>query len=224
MQPKRMKHLLLPVAIASALTTTNLTAATASYSVGFTTVPDIGITQVQAMSFGSVLELSSGSTCAMAISDHAGANYVGDTIMKLASTGVEATSATAAVLSGTGCDAVSGTNKGTIGVYEIQGIAGGTVNVTVSNITGGTNFNYTASGCVGNYNNAGNGDTCIAITGGTAQAAVIASAGDTVGNTSPAGIPSPGATRLALAGSITSTRTLTAGQTVTESFLVTVTY
>ena len=115
---------------------------------------------------------------------------------------------------------------GTVGIYEVLGIAGGTVNVTVANITAGADFNYTAGGCVSTFNGAGDGDSCTAISGGTPVAVVIANAADTVGNTGGAnsGNPTPGATRIAIGGTITATAVHTAGQTLTESFTITVTY
>lgn len=225
MQPIKISKLLVPAALLAASISMTTSAATANYSVGFTTVPDITIVQIRAMNFGTGLSLANGVACAMEIEDQANAatKYPGDTIMKLASVGPSLVAANAGDLSGAGCLASVG-SKGTIGIYEIQGIAGGTVNVTVNNIVGATNFNYVAGGCIGIYDGAGDGDLCTTVVGGTPIAAKLAAAADTVGNTAGSGIPAPGATRIALAGTITTASTHTAGQVLTEQFVIDVTY
>lgn len=228
MQPKKLKQFLLPLAVATAMSSTSLMAATANYSVGFTTVPDITITQVQAMSFGSFLGLTNGATCTMTVTDSGtAATYPGDSVLRVARAVPAGPGADVAKL--TSCGSAPATATGTVGIYEIQGIAGGSVVVTVGNVTGGTDFNYTAGGCVATFDGAGDGDSCLALTGGTPTGAglvKLASAADTVGNTGGAnsGNPTPGAARIAVGGTITATATHTAGQTLTQSFAITVTY
>ena len=219
--PNKVK---LSVIIAAISLSTSAIAASTSYDVGFSTVPDIALIQKTAMDFGSGLGLASGSICAMAISDDAtAATYVGDGTMGLASTGGDTVGANFGDLSGVGCIITAG-DKGTPGLYEISGVPGGTVNVTVNNITSGTAFNFTASGCVGTYNGAGNGDNCTAFTPGTPLPVTLANAADTVGNTAGAGIPSPGITRISVGGTITSAQTNTPGTLLTEAFTIDVTY
>lgn len=212
------------IAATFATASVGLNAADATYNVGFTTVPDISIVQIQAMDFGGFLGLTNGAACTMEIEDfnNAATKYPGDTLLNLASTGPSPAAANSGDL--TTCGSAGGTDKGTIGVYEIQGIPGGDVKVTVNNITTGADFNYTAVGCVGDYNGAGDGDTCNAVTAGTQQTVTLAAPGDTVGNGVGEGIPAPGATRIALAGTITATAVHLAGQTLTESFVIDVTY
>lgn len=225
MQPKTLNKYLLSLAIASALTTTGVSAATANYSVGFTTVPDIGITEVTAMDFGASLALTSGAICSMAIEDSSTAGYPGDVTMKLAGAGSDLAEGTSGDIGGAGCAAAAAGAKGTIGIYEVQGIAGGAVKVTVNPVAGGADFDYDAIGCVGNYDGATAGDTCDDIlSDGNAVSVKIASPGDTVGNAAAEGIPTPGKLFIALGGTITTTTTHTSGQSLQETFTIDVTY
>jgi hypothetical protein len=222
MQPKKFNKYLLPLAVTAALSSTSVLAATANYSVGFTTVPDIGITQVQAMNFGSGLSLASGVACAMAVTN-AGNSYPGDQLLRIAGATADTVGTEVGDLTGAGCTASVG-SKGTIGIYRIDGIAGGTVRVTVNNSTGNADFDYTATGCIGDYVAGTAGDICDAVTPGVAVDVRLADASDTVGNGATEGIPNPGQARIVLGGSITTTAVHTAGQTLTESFNITVTY
>lgn len=210
------------VAASFASASVSLNAADATYNVGFTTVPDITLIQIQAMDFGSFLGLANGSTCTMAVDTQADTNnkYPGDDLLLLASVGPDTAGTDAEKL--TSCGTAGAADTGTYGIYEIQGIAGGQVKVTVNNSTG-TDFNYTAAGCIGTYDGSGNGDTCIAVTGAQ-QTVTLAAAADTVGNAVGAGIPSPGVARIALGGTITTTSVHTAGQLLTETFVIDVTY
>lgn len=225
MQPKTLNKYLLALSVAAATASVGVNAATANYAVGFTTVPDIGITQVTAMNFGAYLGLSAGASCTLQVTDTGtAATYPGDVTLRIAGAAANTAGADAGELLSVSDCTVPANTLGTVGIYEIQGIAGGTVNVTIQSITAGADFNYTPSGCVGNYNNAGDGDTCIAVVPDAAVQAVIASAGDTVGNGAGEGIPTPGATRIALGGTILATAVHTAGQTLTEDFTIVVTY
>jgi hypothetical protein len=219
MQPCNNKKLLALAVMAAASLSASVEAKVEPLVVSFTTVPNISLVESAGMDFGIGMSLANNVACAMAVD--ASTNYPGDVVMKSA-TGT-ATGTPAGDLSGAGCLASVG-SKGTIGLYEISGIAGGTVKVTVNNITTGTSFNYVATGCVANYNDGGDGDSCEVITPGTPVDAVIASSGDTVGNAGTAGIPAPGKTLIALGGTITTAKTHVANEDMSESFTIDVTY
>jgi hypothetical protein len=221
MQPCNKKILTLAVTAAVSLSA-SVEAKVEPLVVNFTTVPNITLIEKTAMDFGIGMSLANNVACTMDVTDEGTAlTFPGDIIMKTA-TGNGA-GADAGNLGGPGCLASVG-STGTIGLYEISGIAGGTVKVTVNNITTGTSFNYVATGCVANYNDGGDGDSCEAIIPGSPVDAVIASSGDTVGNAGGAGIPAPGKTLIALGGVITTARTHVASEDMSESFTIDVTY
>jgi hypothetical protein len=218
MQPCNKKILTLAVMAAVSLSA-SVEAKVEPLVVNFTTVPNITLIEKAAMDFGIGMSLANNVACTMAVD--ASTNYPGDVVMKSA-TGT-ATGTPAGDLGGAGCLASVG-SKGTIGLYEISGIAGGTVKVTVNNITAGTSFNYVATGCVASYDGGSNTDSCELITPGSPVDAVIASSGDTVGNAGTAGIPAPGKTLIALGGQITTAKTHVADELMSESFTIDVTY
>jgi len=224
MQQFKISKLLVSCAVIASAASLTVNAASTNYDVGFNTVPDIAITQVTAMDFGSGLGLASGITCAMVATDDGTAtDYVGDVIMGLARATPLAAGANVGNLSGAGCTASAGL-QGTPGLYEISGVAGGTVNVTINNITAGTDFNYAADGCIGNYEGNSDLDSCVTFTAGTPAAVVLAAGGDTVGITAGSGLPTVGVTRISLAGAITTTATHAAGAALIEQFTIDVTY
>jgi hypothetical protein len=224
MQPRKSKITLALAVIATTGFNASIEAAQEALVVGFTTVPNITLTESQAMDFGIGMSLADNVACTMLVAGdtvNTGNEFPGDIIMKMAST-VSAGTQTGD-LSGPGCLASVG-SKGTVGIYEISGIEGGTVKVTVNDITAGTSFNYAAVGCVASYDGSGDSDTCSAIAGGSVTSAVVAASGDTVGNSSGTGIPVPGKTLIALGGIITTAKTHTASEVMTESFSIDVTY
>lgn len=211
------------VSLAFSILSLNTSAKTENYSVGFSTVPDITITQNQAMDFGSGLFLASGSACDMNVTDHSGTGYAGDVVMGLSRTADEAADPAYSILGGAATDCVdAGTATGTPGLYEIVAVPGGQVKVTVNDVTAGTAFNFVATGCVGDYDGAGDGDDCTDVSAGLVTVQV-ADAGDTVGNNG-LGLPVPGKTFIAVGGTITSQANQTANALLTESFTIDVTY
>lgn len=224
MQLFKISKLLVPCALVASVISLNTFAADSTdYSVGFSTVPDITILPVQALDFGTGLSLASGVNCTLALTDQGTpATYPGDTAMKMAGTAADTVGANVNNLSGTGCSTSAG--GGTYGLYQISGVNGGTVKLTVKPNTTGTDFTFIPTGCVAIYDGNGNGDVCTAFTSNIALTTVrIADAGDTVGNTG-GGIPAPGKTLVAVGGTILTTSTHTAGQDLTESFDIVVTY
>ncbi|MFT5760096.1 MAG: hypothetical protein ACI9LM_004880 [Alteromonadaceae bacterium] len=224
MQPTKLLKLLLPCTIAATIMSTTALAKVEPFSVGFSTVPNIAITPVTAMDFGAGLGLGATASCIMSFNNTpADTDYPGDVVLNIAS-GTGGAGATVGTLTGTGCEASAGL-KGTLGVYEVSGVAGGTVNVTINDITAGTDFNWASKGCIGTYTGAADGDTCTDIAGsGTSVGVVLATDGDTVGNSVGSGIPAPGITRIILAGTITAAKTHVAGEPLSEIFTIDVTY
>jgi len=218
------------LAIATAgvlLLSANANAATEPFGVGFTTVPDITLVQDTAMDLGTGIFLPTGSACDINVSDDAGTGYPGDTIMQLArGTGTEqAEDADYQELGGVSTDCVdAGASDGTAGIYTITAVPGGTVNVTVNDVTGGTFFNFVVAGCIGDYDGSGNGDDCEAIIPNTAVPVRVADAGDTVGNTGTFGAIASGESLIAVGGTLTTAATHTSGTAMTESFVIEVTY
>lgn len=197
-----------------------ISAATENYAVGFSTVPDIGITEVQALDFGSGLGLSASDNCAMQGNDATSTTYIGDVVMNLSK---DTDHAAGADLGDTTCsgNGINGVNSGTPGVYEIAGVPGGEVDINISDVSG-TNLNFTANGCAGDYDGAADGDLCTDLASGAATV-TIASPGDTVGN-GGLGSPVSGTTRLVVGGTVTAVGANPAGTTITESFVIDVTY
>lgn len=223
MQLFKMSKLLVPCALVASVISINANAASTTYTVGFDTVPDITLAPTQALDFGSGLGLASGVTCIMALTDDlTAASYPGDVVMKTARGVPLAAGGTVGDISGTGCATLAA--AGTHGLYEISGVNGGTVNVTINNNTTGTDFTFVATGCVANYTAGSDADSCDAFVPGTPLPVRIADATDTVGNTGGSGIPAPGKALIAVGGTITTTSVHTAGQLLTEQFVIDVTY
>lgn len=205
----------------------NVSADSQTFGVGFTTVPDITLTSVTPMDLGEGIFLPTGSACDLGVSAHGGTGYAGDTTMKLArGTGnEEAEDVGYQILGAASTDcAQAGTATGTAGFYEITAVPGGTVKVTVSNVTGGTFFNFVVAGCIGDYDGSGDGDDCLAITPGTPVDVRVADSGDTVGNTGTSGAVTPGKTLIAVGGVLTTAATHTSDTDMTENFNIDVTY
>jgi hypothetical protein len=224
MQLFKISKLLVPCALVASVISLNAFAADSTdYSVGFSTVPNITIVPKQALDFGTGLSLASGVNCTLELTDQGtAASYPGDSAMNMAGTEADTEGANVGDLSGTGCATLA--KGGTYGLYEISGVNGGTVKLTVKPNTTGTDFTFVPTGCVAIYDGSGDGDSCTAFTSGTPLNTVrIADAGDTVGNTG-GGFPAPGKTLVAVGGTILTTSTHTAGQDLTESFDIVVTY
>jgi hypothetical protein len=182
-------------------------AATESFNVGFTTLPEITVTEIQAMAFGSVLKLSAASACTLTAN---GTN----TVTPAESKSIEAQAGTPGLLA----DDCAGGAAGTVGIYEITALQGSDVNITV---TGETNANiqFEPIGYAMDFDG----------TTGADAVTVVSEAGGTVPITAPAtaefnATVSPGVLRLIMGGTITNQTTLLADTAVTANVTVDVVY
>ncbi|MBU2882864.1 hypothetical protein KO525_13495 [Psychrosphaera sp. B3R10] len=137
------KNLLNKVFLGAALVIAPLssTAVTTSFTLAFTTVQDLQIVENNPLTFGVANVFGKAATSCTVTTAVAAASS--------ASVGVIANSDIQDSLSSGdgGCIAItSGTANNLSGVYEITGVAGQTANVTVSSISGGTDFNFSPSG------------------------------------------------------------------------------
>ncbi len=182
----------------------------------FRTIKAVSISQNTALSFTG-LPLANASTCTMTASaDGTGTGYLGDVAMRLGSAQANAVGSTANTM-----DACVGSGTTAIGVYEIDGAAGATVTVT---LTDGANADVTVApaGCVGTYVDGADGDSCTTLADGTPATIRLAGTGDT--GTLGEGVPVAGTSLVALGGVITAAQALTAGQGYTVDFTIDVAY
>lgn len=185
----------------------------------FDTIKAVAIAEITPLSFTG-LTLANASSCVMTASaDGTGTGYLGDVAMRLGTANANATGSTANTM-----DVCVGSGTAAIGVYEIDGAAGATVNVT---ITDGSNADVSVapSGCVGNYVDGADGDSCDALAtavNGGVTAVRLAGTGDT--GSLGEGTPLVGTSLIALGGTITAAQALTAGSSYTVDFTIDVAY
>lgn len=185
----------------------------------FDTIKAVTIAETTPISFTG-LPLANASSCTMTASaDGTGTGYLGDVAMRLGSAQANAVGASANTM-----DACTGAGTTAIGIYEIDGAAGATVNVT---ITDGANADVTVTpaGCVGTYVDGADGDSCAAlavVTNGGVTPIRLAGAGDT--GSLGEGTPLVGTSLIALGGVITAAQALTAGTPYTVDFTIDVAY
>lgn len=136
-----LKKCLLSAALVFTPLTT--TAVTTSFTLAFTTVQDLQIVENNPLTFGVANVFGkAATTCTLSTAVTAGSS---------ASTGVIVNSDIEDSLNSGdgGCIAIAaGTANNLSGVYEITGVAGQTANITVSSITGGTDFDFQPSGFI----------------------------------------------------------------------------
>jgi hypothetical protein len=142
----------------------NTIAATGSFDITVKAIPDVVLSTVTPLSYGATMFVTTGGTCSM------NASVPGDALAdKMQYDGATVAKANYGDLTGAGC--VNGTmaagNPGTPGVYKIKGIAGNTVNITISGISG-SDFDFAPnSGCIVTYENGTTADTCDAFVPGS---------------------------------------------------------
>jgi hypothetical protein len=169
------------------------------------------------------LNLPSGSACDLTASaDGTGTNYLGDQAMRIGNAAnANALGTAVTTMAGAGCLVSTGAGAA-FGLYEIDGAAGATVNITIVN---GSNADLTLvpSGCAAFYNAGPNLDTCVAVSQ-AAGSVPIRLAGPTDTGTLGEGTPIAGKSLIALGGLATAARTLTAGTPYTVDFTINVAY
>ncbi|MDN4503225.1 hypothetical protein QX776_12495 [Alteromonadaceae bacterium BrNp21-10] len=200
---------------------TSLFAADETITGTFKTIKNVTISQVAGHEMViNGLQPASGATCTVTAITTGGA-WPGDTDMKMSSAGALAASGTYGDTSGVTC----ATGTSVPGIFEIDGAAGATVTVTATNASA-SGINFVPAGCVGDYDDAPDGDLCTPlVTSGTTVTVDfdLADTGDTT-NSAGNGTPEVGVSRLALTGTITSTVGLTAATAYIVPFDVSVTY
>jgi hypothetical protein len=191
---------------ATGLTVGSVKAAEIEASLTFTTLPEITISEIRAVSFGSVLSLTNGALCDM---DTA----TGTETLTDAQAGSD-DGITAGTLTGA-CDT---SVNGTVGIYEITSFAGADITVTLSAGTA-SEIDFTPDGHVIDYST---GD-------GTATAAAVDTDVDVTASATgdtevAAGDILTAKNRVLVGGTIQNTQALTADESYTATFNIDVVY
>ncbi|MCP4321442.1 MAG: hypothetical protein GY951_18530 [Psychromonas sp.] len=200
----------------------NTIAASETFTVTVQTIPDVVLTEITKLSYGSTMFVTQGQSCLM------NASTPGDLIadqMQYDDVGAVA-KAFYGDLTGTGC--VNGTGTGTPGVYRIKGIASNTVNITISGING-TDFDFSPnSGCIVTYDNTAGADSCDAFVPGISTPKLLAHATTEDVGTAASDPSVPGEIIFTVGGTVTIGGTaavdLTPNQAYTATFPVNVIY
>jgi hypothetical protein len=181
-------------------------AASEPFSVGFTTLPEISITPITNMAFGPVLKLGSTDICEM----------LADAANNLGSTSIEksAGSGTPGGNPGQMAQTCAGQADGVLGVYEVTGLSGTTVTIILAGETN-ADIQFEPAGYTWDFLSDAYKDLDDTNAGVTSQLADGADANADI---------TPGIARLILGGSITNQRALTAGDSVSASFDISVNY
>lgn len=212
MQLKKAKQAL---AVGAVILGTSSTAfsASESFDLTVTTLPDVAITELQALDFGSNMYVGAGLSCFMDAATPGDGNNGTTADMNYEAGGVAPSKF--GELSGTGCVAAAVASPG---IYELSGLTGLDVDVTVTGVTG-TDFTfYPNSGCIENYDGGAAGDTCESFIPGAAETVTLADTGDD-------GNAADGIAIMTVGGTITiGGADLTANTAYTENFTIEVTY
>jgi hypothetical protein len=184
----------------------------------FTTIKAVTITENTPLAL-SGLGLTATDTCTLT-AGVTGADYLGDQALRLGSTEANAVGANTSAM------ADCGNTPATIGVYEVDGASGATVNIQIVNSVTTGDVSITLAGCAGDYDGGADNDDCTAVTGGAAGNVgtdiQLAGAGDTGGLGE--GTPVDGTALIALGGVATAENNLTAGTSYPVSFEINVSY
>jgi hypothetical protein len=236
MQPNKTKlalkigAVILGAAIASSVSADPFTAT-------ITTIDDVTITEVNALTFGSNVFTAASTSCTMLTSGGAaGVNEPGATLMQYDTTADQLQGSEYGALTGDGCVNAPGSDTAvTPGVWAITGATGGTVNILVSQVAQvGGDFTFAPSGgCYVEYdgNTVNDQDRCVTLLPGTVYTTPLSlGAGDDDVGGGGAGafegtIASAGVLRFTLGGVISIGATgLTAETDYDLAFQVDVTY
>jgi hypothetical protein len=138
-------------------------AASGSYAVTVTTLPDLVLTEIQPLNYGSNMYIDALGVCTM------DAGTPTDTLAQIVRTSADSTGAGFGAIVGTGC-VTSALDHTKPGIYKIKGLQGQTVNITIGGASD-ADFSFSPNGCIGTYDGSTTAaDTCSAYTG--AQSAV----------------------------------------------------
>lgn len=201
MQPNKTKIALVLGALLMGASGASNAAVQGSFPVKVATLADVILTQVTALDFGANVYSAAGGTCKLDGSNPVQADSQVD-VIAAGGTGVGYNQ-----LSGTGCITDAQTDGVPLlgqsaGVYNVAGIGGLDVTVTVSDSAISTDFTFSPdSACVTDYNGAAAtsaGDLCLALSAGTGKLVTLADATDALN----AGAPD-GSTRIVVGGTIT---------------------
>jgi hypothetical protein len=202
------------VSAISLATINSANAATGTFAVGFTTVADVTITEVQPLSFGTTMFITNGGICTL------------DALTPLAATmqsdETTLTGTNFGNVAGSGCvTTAAGASGNQGGYYRLTGLSGANVKITV-NPASNADFGFVPSGCVNDHDGTAvaNSDNCLVFTSGTQLTATLANAVE-------GGGANPVDTQLMLAvgGTITIGGTdLTSATVYTQNFTIVATY
>jgi hypothetical protein len=203
--------------IATSISAANVQAADVTLDISFTTLPEIVITEEQAISFGEVLSPSDTHTCVMDLDASTG---TGGTDLAPADVGTDDVTFSAGTLTGE-CDT---SVEGTPGIYLIDASNNADVEVTVSAGTA-TDIAFEPVGFIVNYQDATTTAAATAFVEGTGVDVYAAS--DTAGGGDDdivSGYVADGQTRVLVAGTVTNQTSLTVGTEYTTTFDIDVLY
>jgi hypothetical protein len=170
MQPNKTKlalkigAVILGAAVASSVSADPFTAT-------ITTIDDVTITPVNALTFGSNIFTTASTSCTM-LSSGSAPTDPGTALMEIDATTVITQGLNYGSLTGDGCVNAPGSDTSvTPGVWEINGAAGGSVSILISEVAQvGGDFTYAPSGgCYVLYNGdtTGDADSCTTLIPGT---------------------------------------------------------
>lgn len=182
----------------TAVSALSASAIAATFQVSFTTVQDLQITSINDINYGTANVTGvNGTTCTLTTAIAAGST---------GNTGLVANNDIEDSIAGNGCiDIASATSNNLSGIYEVTGVAGQSIRVTVA--SGSGDFDYTPTGFMIpndstlDFTNQTNTGTNIAITIGDA-----------------------GSVAVVLGGTVTMTQDLTPATAYTVDFDITATY
>jgi len=184
----------------------------------FTTIKDVSIAENQQLLLTG-LNLATNSQCDLeASTDGTGTDYIGDAALAIGSGNANAAGAAITTMGGAGCLA---STTGQFGLYEIDGAAGATVTVTVTD-GASTDVSINPAGCVANYVAGVDGDACTIVEQGTPAIVRLAGATDT--GSLGEGTPVVGKSIIALGATAIALVDLTAETDYDVDFTIDITY
>jgi len=204
------KPLLFNVLVLTAMTSAN--AATGTFAVAFNTVADVSIIEVQPLSFGANMFITSGGVCTLNA-----ATPLASTMQSDEST---LTGNNYGDITGSGCvTTLAGINGNQGGYYRLTGVSGIAVKVTVNPATN-ADFGFVPAGCINNHDGTAtaNSDSCDIFASGVQLSATLANSTEGGGS----GVDTQ--LMLAVGGEITINQELTPGTAYTQNFTIDVTY